>query len=249
MPECIEDGTNGWSVENEEKENEQFLTPDDTPEEISSNEIKAEEIITPEIPTEDTGHLTELVCDVCLELNLTTKSSVACAKCGKAFCFHFASSVDAQYCVNCLSDISVTKQVVTKIYEHKNTETGQKTFYRRRAREVKLGGLDWLFAQRKIYELSDVELDLSIEYHRNILGLMIAEQERQRNAAMHRYAGVQFKMPKIPDATKVSSSSTTTVKKTRIISKDKASEQLAAILKGMLAKGLTPEQIAAMMKK
>lgn len=219
----------------------------DEPEEISPEEISSGEVVISESVPEDKGHLTELVCDCCLELNLVTKSCIKCARCGSAFCLHFASTIDAQYCVNCMSNMSVTKEVVTKTYEHKNAESGEIHFYRRKARAIKIEGLDWLFSQRKIAELSDVELDLSIEYHRNILNLMIAEQERRRNEKMHRYANVVFKPANV--TTKVSNTTTTTVKKTRTISKDKASEQLQAVLKAMLAKGLTIEQIQAMAKK
>jgi hypothetical protein len=229
------------------------FTPTDEAEEIT-----AEEAATTDIPLlkqdQDTpltdseaGHLTSTVCDTCLELNLTTKSCIKCARCEQAFCLHFASTVDAQYCVNCLSDISLTKQVITKTYEHKNQETGQTTFYRRRARDIKISGLDWLFSQRKIAELADVELDLAIEYHRNILMLMIAEQEQRRNAKMHRYAGVKVLIA-TPSTTSVLDTTQTTVKKTRTVSKTKAQEQLAALLQSMLAGGQTPEMIAAMLK-
>ena len=229
----------------EDDESEKSIS--DEPEEVSPEEISAEEVIVSEDDPADRGHLTELVCDCCLELNLVTKSCIKCARCDQPFCLHFASTIDAQYCVNCMSEMSVTKEVVTKIYEHRNAETGETHFYRRKARAIKIDGLDWLFSQRKIVELSDIELDLSIEYHRNILNLMIAEQERHRNERMHRYANIVFKPSH--SATKVSDSTTTTVKKTRTVSKDKASEQLQAIMKAMLSKGLTVEQIQAMLKK
>jgi hypothetical protein len=188
-------------------------------------------------PEDTTPHLTSTVCDVCLELNLTTKAQVICCeRCEQAFCFHYASSVDTRYCVNCLSDISVTKQVISKEYVHRDEENKVTSVYRRKAREVKIGGCSWLFAQRKIAEISDVELDLTIEYHRNILMLQIDEQERRRNAKMHRYANTPYKIP-TPSTTTVSNSTTTTVKKTKTVSKDKAAEQLAAILGAMAASG------------
>lgn len=226
------------------------LPPTDAEVEVAASELQpGEQVSSEEDDPADKGHLTELVCASCLELNLISKSCVRCARCEAAFCLHYASTVDAQYCVNCMSSISVTKETITKTYEHRNPETGEKSFYRRKARAIKIDGLDWLFAQRKIAELSDVELDLSIEYHRNILNLMIAEQERRRNEKMHRYANVIFKVPKTPSTTKVSDSTTTTVKKSRTVSKDKAMEQLAAVMKVMLAKGMTAEQIAQMFKK
>lgn len=230
----------------DEPEEPDFV-PTNEPEEIS-----AEEAVQTDIPLAaqevEESHITATVCDVCLELNLIHPTSVThCARCGQAFCFHFASTVDAQYCVNCLSDISISKSVITKTYEHKNEETGEITFYRRKAREIKIDGLDWLFAQRKIVDLSDLELDLSIEYHRNILSLLITEQEQRRAAKMHRYAGVKVHFPTASPT--VSTSTTTTVKKTRTVSKTKAQEQLAALLKNMAAKGMTMDKIAAMLKK
>jgi hypothetical protein len=229
----------------DEPEEPDFV-PTDEPEKIS-----AEEAVQTDIPLAqevEESHLTATVCDVCLELNLTHPTSVVnCVRCGQAFCFHFASTVDAQYCVNCLSDISISKSVITKTYERKNEETGEVTFYRRKAREIKIDGLDWLFAQRKIVDLSDLELDLSIEYHRNILSLMITEQEQRRTAKMHRYAGVRIHFPTASPTE--STSTTTTVKKTRTVSKTKAQEQLAALLKQMQGKGISVDAITAMLKK
>lgn len=229
--------------ESEELE-EPLLTAE--PEEIAPADILPGEVIVPE-DDGPKGHLTELVCDCCLELNLVTKSVIKCPNCEQAFCLHFASTIDAQYCVNCMSDMSVTKQIITKTYEHRNAETGETKFYRRNARSIKIEGLDWLFSQRKIYELNDEELDLSIEYHRNIMQLMLMEQEQRRVEKLHRYANVVIKAP--PSAAKVTNTTVTTTKKTRTVTKDKAAEQLQALMRSMLAKGLTPAQIQAMFKK
>lgn len=217
--------------------------------EIPSASFIPQDLIIPSLADENTEspHLTSTVCDVCLELNLTTHSVIKCERCEQAFCFHFASNIDARYCVNCMSDMSMTKQVITKEYVHRDSERGITSIYRRRAREVKISGLDWLFAQRKISELSDTELDLTIEYHRNILSLMITEQEARRNAKMHRYAGIKVSIP-TPSTTTVSDTTTTTTKKTRTVSKTKQQEQLAAMLKSMLAGGTTPDQILAKLR-
>jgi len=239
----------------EEEETEPFVPTTegetDNPDEVPSAEpveITLEEAAAlgvtatkePEVP-----HLSSLVCDVCLELNLTTKSCIECLGCGKAFCYHFSSSVDTNYFVNCMSDVSVTKQVIYKTYEHTN-EAGETKMYRRKAREIKIGGLSWLFAQRKIIELSDVELDMMIEFHRSLCVLMLDESERRRNERMHRYANVKVHIP-TPSTTSVTSDKTTTVKKTRTVSKDKASEQLAALLSSMKAKGLNIDALAKML--
>jgi hypothetical protein len=216
---------------------------------ISGEPQPIAQIIDVDTPSPIEHHLTSTVCDVCLELNLTTKSCICCERCEQAFCLHFASMVDARYCVNCLSDISMTKQVITKEYVHHDGEHNITTVYRRRAREVKINGMDWLFAQRQITDMSDMELDLKIEYHRNILSLLISEQENRRNAKMHRYAGI--KAIPTPNTTTVSSSTTTTTttKKVRTVSKTKQQEQLAALLKSITAKGTSIADLAAMLKK
>ena len=251
-PEVDENAISFSTEETQEHELEGLCVEDEFPISDELVEIEPPAVPLPAVVelSEDAGHLTELICDVCLELNLLTKSAIECPRCGHAFCFHYASSVDAQYCVNCMSDISVTRQVITKTYEHKNDQTGQTTFYRRRAREVKIEGLDWLFMQRKINTLSDVELDLAIEYHRNICSLMLSEQEQRRTVKMHRYAGVQVKA-KIPTplTTKVNEHTHTTVKKTRTVSKTKASEQIASILSALQAQGMSIDQIAAHLSK
>jgi hypothetical protein len=201
-------------------------------------------------PADEVPHLTSTVCDVCLELNLTHPAQIIrCERCEQAFCYHYASNIDARYCVNCMSDISVTKQVISKEYVHRDEQEHITSVYRRRAREVKIEGLSWLFAQRKIAELSDVELDMSIEYHRNILSLMIDEQERRRNAKMHRYAGVKTQYLNTTTGANVTNTTTTTVKKTRTVSKNKAEEQLNALI-GAIAKskGLDANAIAAILK-
>jgi hypothetical protein len=212
-------------------------------------EIPSAELPEEPAPTETEHHLTSCVCDVCLELNLTQKSAIACIRCEQAFCFHFASNIDARYCVNCMSDMSVTKSTISKEYIHRNEAEQITSVYRRRAREVKISGLDWLFAQRKIVDLADTELDLTIEYHRNILSLLITEQESRRNAKMHRYAGVNVKIAN-PSTTTISDTTTTstTTKKSRTVSKTKQNEQLAAILQSVLAKGKSMEQILAALK-
>lgn len=200
-------------------------------------QINTDELPTSEAsPEPETPHLTSTVCDCCLELNLTHPAQIIrCEYCEQAFCFHFASSIDARYCVNCMSDITVTKQTITKEYIHRDPQEHITSVYRRRAREVKISGLSWLFAQRKIVDLSDVELDMNIEYHRNLLVLLIDEQERRRTARMHRFAGMKSKgVVNSPSGmANVSDTTQTTVKKVRTMSKNKAQEQLNALLASM----------------
>ena len=233
------------SSEEAEAEEPFAPVPTDEPIPVTAEEAAALGVSQEIAPEDQEPHIAQCVCSLCLELNLTTKAIVEkCGRCGQAFCYHFQSAIDSQYCVNCMSDVSVTKSVITKTYTHTSPETGEQSFYRRRAREIKIDGLSWLFAQRKIVELSDVELDMAIEYHRNVYSLMMDESERRRNDKMHRYANTPFKIP-TPTTTKVTDSTQTTVKKSRTTSKTKAGETVAALLASMMAKGMTMDQILA----
>jgi len=211
--------------------------PTDEAEEITAEEAPLSDIQPePEVPA-----LHELVCDVCIEKNLSERCTIECMRCGQIFCLHYASNVDACYCVNCMSDVSVTKQVITKTYESTGQD-GEKHFYRRRARQITIGGLDWLFTQRKIPDYSDAELDLTIEYHRARLELLLSENEKRRAEKMHRYANVKVILP---STSGTATTTTTTVKKTRTISKNKQQEQLTALLKSLQAQGMSVAAIAA----
>src|SRR5215472_5341412 len=86
-------------------------------------------------------HLSSNVCDTCLNDNLLKNVSIIkCIKCAQAFCIHYASNFDAQYCVDCMSDLSVTKESISKTYEHYNELTDTVTKYSRRARQIKVEG-------------------------------------------------------------------------------------------------------------
>jgi hypothetical protein len=217
--------------------------PSDEPVEISPEEATQTDIPTPSQP--EVAAIATLVCDLCLEKNLSERCTIECMRCNELFCLHYASNVDACYCVNCMSDVSVTKQIITKTYESTGQD-GEKHFYKRRARQIQIGGLDWLFAQRKIPEYSDAELDLGIEYHRARLDLLLGENEKRRVDKMHRYAGVKHVIAPTTIGTAVTS--TTIVKKTKTISKNKQQEQLAALLKNLQAKGMSVDAIAAALR-
>src|SRR5208282_1497180 len=184
---------------------------------------------------------TAKVCKHCLELNLIEEIKIArCSKCNSIYCIHFASSIDPSQCTECLADVSVTKDVVTKTYEHYNEETDVVTEYKRRARSIKINGMDWLFAQRKIISLTDDELELAIEYHRGILNGMLKEREERRMKYAHRFAGVS-----IPEETLtgVSSTSNIEVKRTKTISSSKQEAAASSMMKALLASGFKLEDI------
>jgi hypothetical protein len=145
-----------------------------------------------------------------------------------------------------MSEVAVTKSTISKDYVHRDGEGNVTSVYRRKAKEIKITGTDWLFMQRKIVDMTNLELDLSIEFHRNALTLMINEQETRRMERLHKLAGIKVTLP-LP---RVSTDGTTvtTVKKTKTISKNKAQEQINALLGSMLKGGTSMDQIAELLK-
>ena len=207
---------------------------------------------------------TSKCCRVCAESNLVMEVRIArCAKCFLLYCTHFASNIDPQYCTECLSDITLQKETIVKTYYHESydeeNDTVVKTEYRRKAKLVRLDGLDWLFAQRKILSMSDEALELAIEYHREILSGMVAEREDRKTKFLHRYAGVRIASSAAAGGqvnVDTSTSSQTEVKKTKTISSTKAAANANAVLQSMMAGGMSPadilkkiEEMQSMIKK
>lgn len=188
------------------------------------------------------------VCVSCQEANLLTEIKIArCQDCNRLYCVHFASNIDPARCVECLSNVSMVKEVVTKSYEHYNEETDVVTVYKRRAKSIRLEGMDWLFAQRKIKDMSDDSLELSIEYHRQLLfNGLIAEREARRVKYAHRNAGLP--LPAVSPQKDLATEATTTTKVTKSIKSTKGTATAAGILASLTAQGLSVEQIMKMIQ-
>lgn len=187
-------------------------------------------------------------CEVCIEENLLKNVGIAkCTRCERPFCIHFVSRIDPQYCVDCMSDMSVTKDkiIVEREFERYDEIEEKVIRYKRRSSctQIKFEGQDWLFAQRRVCDFSEAELTLAIEYHWGLFKLLQLANEEQKAAKMHKLASV--KAIRIPTTTQ---STTTTVKKSTKTSSDKNAAKLSALLGSMFAKGLTPEDVAAMLK-
>lgn len=182
------------------------------------------------------------VCDTCVGDNLLKECGIrTCARCLNPFCLHYASKVDPlTYCVSCMSAIELTRSVVTKTYEHFDEVSDTLRTWSRKAREIHLSGDDWMFAQRRINTLSDAELDMVIEYHRQYLQLLCSDQERRRMEKAHRNAGVKFIIP----TSTVTTTTVTTSKKTNTVKLDKQKEKTAAMLSS-----LDPAVLAALVAK
>ena len=231
--------------------------PEDDPELLHESDSEAEDqdqdddlfsIPEPSDPTItveiETNEYSASVCDECFEKNLIENVSIqSCSRCKNPFCLHFSSKIDPSFCVSCMSDLTVEKSVVTKTYEHVS-EDGTLSTTSRRARQIKISGLDWLFAQRKIATLTDVESDMAIEYHRGMLTLHLTDNERRKNERIHRYAGVKITSPIPTVATIRTSEKKTTVKSVS----NKKTEQVAAMMGVLLGQGKSIEDIMKILK-
>jgi hypothetical protein len=182
-----------------------------------------------------------------------------CERCGFNYCPHFASKIDFHFCAYCFHDLVLEDSIIRKVIETKSL-TGKKTFTRiMRARYLVFKGADWMFAQARVLNLSDEELNTTIEYHRAIMGEMLNEMEARKIA--HNKAALAkmlrsstLKIPSVKtglntDGTLIGTDSTTvtttTVKRTRISATQTNSTQvaLAGILQVFKAQGLSEEEI------
>lgn len=190
--------------------------------------------------------LDNLVCDVCLESNLTEDIHVQeCVSCGENYCRHHSSVVDGAYCSKCLHDVSVTIETIRKVELHEASDGVITEVKPRKARQIKIGGMHWLFIQRKIKDLTDVELELAIEYHHALYSSMIYEREKKRLEGFHRNAGKSFKVP----TTATTATTTTEIKKTRKIKSttpQTAEVNAQQVFAKLIAQGFSPEMLMKM---
>lgn len=193
------------------------------------------------------GEIGTKVCVVCKEENLQEEIHLlTCLRCAELFCLHFASSVDPTYCSDCNHKVELTDQTFVRT-DTILSEDGKRSYIKTsKSRQLIFSGLDWLFFQRKIFTLSDIELSLAIEYHHTIYQSMLAERERRKIEYFHRNAGKQIKLHISTGDTISSNSKSVTVKQTKVtkVVKQATSDvQLKVMLQALLDSGLTPEQI------
>lgn len=188
----------------------------------------------------------ELVCDTCFNDNLLKAVGIQrCLRCSKIFCIHFGSPVDIKYCVSCMSDISLNVETIYKVYEVYDENNNKIERKRARGTEYKMSGLDWLFAERKIYEMNEAEMEMALEYYTGLVKLILNEREVRKVADRHRFANKKIGRPASP----VTVTTTTEVKKTVQTVSSKKKAQFEALFNMLIAQGMTPEQIAKLGKK
>lgn len=217
------------------------------------------------------------LCTPCMEANLIQEGVVEkfleCPTCRELFCEHAVSKLDPKYCIHCCNDFKVIDVDETIQREHKN-DAGQVTsIVRHTIRHLTLSGLHWLFYNRAINSLQDVELEHAIEYHRGILNGMLFEREARRTAKAHRNKGkvagnenrsltessVANPIIQTGEGAKFVTTSarktTTRTKSVRSVTTsgvsatEKQAVGMVNALRELMKAGMTPEQIAALVKK
>ena len=187
------------------------------------------------------------VCENCELKNLTEAIGIAkCSRCSSKFCEHFSSIVDTKYCVECLAEIKVEKEVVVQLTPFYTKETGELQYKRGRlATDIRISGTDWLFMSRKIPTLTDLELELVIEYHKSMAQLLLDERETRRMNYRHRFAGV-----KVTNTGSASGESVVVeTKTTKSISSTKNGQSAKALVEGMLNSGKTMAEIMSFIQQ
>lgn len=251
----------------------------------------SQSIVTPEptdIPFDDrevisSAELPDKICTACLEENLirsgVIEKFVTCQRCNEEFCIHGASKLDPQYCIHCCNDfkiIDVIESVQRPITNAKGEVTGVRQF---RVRHITLSGLDWLFFNRAISSMSDLELAHAIEYHQSIYHGMIYEREVRRVQNSQRNKGkragnernpidgsVANPFVNTPDGVRFTTVNENGKKKTlrtrsvkisqsgvsassKAPAKQMTPEAIQALVQQLMKAGLSPAQITALGKK
>lgn len=163
---------------------------------FSDSPIKLEQ--SPDVPFDNretitSAELPDKVCTQCLEDNLVRsgviETFVKCQKCGEEFCQHGVSKLDPQYCIHCCNDFKIVDVIEQEQRPIFNKDGGLIAVRQFKVRHITLSGLHWLFFNRAISNLTDIELEHAIEYHMSIYHGMIYEREARRVKKSQRNRG------------------------------------------------------------
>jgi hypothetical protein len=228
------------------------------------------------------AELPDRICTQCLEDNLikagVIETFVRCQKCSEEFCIHGVSKLDPQYCIHCCNDFKIVDVIETEQRPIYNKDGGLIAVRQFKVRHITLSGLHWLFFNRAITNLSDLELEHAIEYHMSIYHGMIYERETRRVQKSHRNKGkvagnentnltqnpFELTQDGVRFVTTTGNPNTKNNKKVRtrtvkvsqsstgVVGKGKAApspEQLQALIQTLMQAGFTEAQILSMGKK
>ena len=183
-------------------------------------------------------------CAICDNKDITK----ICIKCAVVYCKHFASVTDVRYCGNCISDFSLKETIMEKTVEHERPD-GTITFSRKyQARHITLQGTDWLFNAHLIEEMTDAEIEATIEYHRANVGLMLQERESRKLERFKKLSGIKLVHQKHESQLEREKREAKGTRKSRTKTKEieMTPEMLLQMLTQLAKSGLSQEDIVKM---
>lgn len=188
----------------------------------------------------------------CVDCDARNQTKV-CKKCGVVHCKHYASVTDVRFCGNCISDFTIKETIIEKIVEHERPD-GSISFSRKyQARNIKLEGTDWLFAAHLLSEMTDQEIEATIEFHRANVGLLLDERQSRQHERYKKLAGIKvvsIKHETQEDREKREAKELArATRKSRTKTKDVTVDSMVAALTQLAKGGLTKEQILELLSK
>jgi len=187
-----------------------------------------------------------LVCDDCESRSDAENTTKNCERCGIGFCVHHASRTDFRYCEDCFEDFHVIEKIETKITTYTNGSGQILTRRKQIAKNLKLVGTDWLFANTQISLLTDEELMETIEYHRAIASVMLLEREERRTDELNKLSRVKINIKKRDDVDATGAIKVKKAKKAPKAKADAGTDAKVAEALQQLAQ-LKPEDLAALL--
>jgi hypothetical protein len=182
---------------------------------------------------------------ICVTCDTRNETKV-CKKCKITYCKHYASVTDVRYCANCISDFTIRETIMEKVVEHEKAD-GTITLSRKSyARHITLMGTDWLFNAHLIEEMTDAEIEATIEYHRANVGIMLQERESRKLERYKKLSGIKIVHSPRKSQYDVEKDAE---RKSKIKTKDKGPEALLAALTTLGKSGMTAEQIIQLLTK
>jgi len=183
----------------------------------------------------------------CIDCDKANETKV-CKKCNVVYCGHYASTTDVRYCANCISDFAIKETIMEKTVEHERPD-GTISFSRKyQARHLMLTGTDWLFNARLISDMSDAEIEATIEYHRANVGLMLDEREsrkKERYEKLSKIRVVNVKHESQAEREKREAKATGKGKRTK--TKDVTVDSMVEMLQQLAKSGMTVEQLTSLL--
>lgn len=183
---------------------------------------------------------------ICVKCD-NNEATKTCKKCHVSYCKHYASVTDLSFCGNCIADVQLIETVLEKTIEHERPD-GTISFSRKyQARRLRLIGNDWLFASHLIENMTDAEIEASVEYHRANVDLMLQERESRKQERYRKLANIRINITKNESQEQREKREAKEAKKRNLKESDPTAQLMAAL--ATLAKsGVTQEQLIDILK-